>query len=155
MFLLFSKTHDHYVAKAAARLLLGLALVATIGIPSRAGAEDEAESEESRSGPYFGAAFTVGFAQFDDNGALKFDTAMGANGWIGYRLFPRLAAEFQVEYLNGLDSKVDPTTTPIFEGIVGRFADPVEPNCHDFNLSTSAAFCHPICHPKNINGRLL
>ena len=81
------------------RLTLGLTLIALIGIPARAQAQDDYE----RSGFYLGAGLGLGVDQFEDTGGIDIDTGVGFDVWAGYRFAPNLAAEMQLEYLDRFD----------------------------------------------------
>jgi len=82
---------------AAKRLGLGLTLIAMIGIPAAARAEDDYD----RSGFYLGAGIGFGWEQFEDTGEVSsFDSGIGLDGWAGYRFAPHLAGELQLEYLD-------------------------------------------------------
>jgi len=76
--------------------VLGIALVAMIGAP----AQVQAEPDYGRPGVYVGAAFALGFDNFD-TGPLDWETALGVDFWVGYRIIPNLAAELEIEYLAG------------------------------------------------------
>ncbi len=81
------------------RICLGLTLIALIGIPARAEAQDDYE----RSGYYLGAGLGLGVEQFEGAGGLNIDTGVGFDIWAGYRFASNLAAELQLEYLDRFD----------------------------------------------------
>ncbi len=83
---------------SAKRLYLGLTLVAIIGIPPGAWAEDD----YGGSGFFLGAGLGLGWEQFEDTGGSSDldDNGIGLDGWAGYRITPNLAAELQLEYLD-------------------------------------------------------
>ncbi len=83
-------------------LYLGLTLIALIGIPVGAQAEDD----YGRSGFYLGAGLGVGFEQFEDTGRLDIDTGLGFDGWVGYRITPNFASELQLEYMDRFNASV-------------------------------------------------
>ncbi len=85
------------------RLCLGLTLIAMIGIPERAQAEDD----YGRPGFYLGAGLGFGFEKFEGTGGLDIDTGIGFDGWAGYRITPNFAAEIQLEYLDRFDFSAD------------------------------------------------
>ena len=82
---------------SARRLCLGLTLIAMIGIPAAAQAEDD----YGRSGFYLGAGIGFGWEQFEGTGGFSdFDNGIGLDGWAGYRFASNLATEIQLEYLD-------------------------------------------------------
>ncbi len=84
------------------RLYLGFTLIALIGIPATAQAEDD----YGRSGLYLGAGLGLGFEQFEGTGGLDIDTGIGFAGWAGYRNNPHAALELQLEYMDRFDASV-------------------------------------------------
>ncbi len=87
---------------SAKRLYLGFILIAVIGIPAGAQAEDD----YSRPGFYLGAGLGLGFEQFDGFGGVDVDTGVGFDAWAGYRWGPHLAAELQLEYIDRFDLSI-------------------------------------------------
>ncbi len=82
---------------SAKRLYLGLTLVAMIGIPAGA----LAENDYGRSGFYLGVGLGLGWERFEDTGGFSdFYNGIGLDGWAGYRFDPHFAAELQLEYLD-------------------------------------------------------
>ncbi len=84
------------------RLYLGFTLIALIGIPATAQAEDD----YGRSGLYLGAGLGLGFEQFEGTGGLDIDTGIGFAGWAGYRNNPHAALELQLEYMDRFNASV-------------------------------------------------
>lgn len=56
------------------------------------------------SGPYLGIGVGFGFNNFEDTGSLNIDPAYGFDAWGGYKFNEWVAAELQLEYLNGFDT---------------------------------------------------
>lgn len=56
------------------------------------------------SGPYLGIGVGFGFNNFEDTGGLNIDPAYGFDAWGGYKFNEWVAAELQLEYLNGFDT---------------------------------------------------
>lgn len=98
-------------------MILGLAVVVTLGVPrARAAQElgDAAEEEEfargprelHRSGVYLGLGGVYALENFDlgDNGTAGLDPsdAWGVDARVGYRFHPNLAAEVDAQYLGEL-----------------------------------------------------
>ena len=66
-----------------------------------------AEGDDHRSNQiYLGAGAAFGFENFDDTGGLDIDDAYGFDVWGGVRFVPLIAAEIQLEYLNGFDTTI-------------------------------------------------
>ena len=82
--------------------VLGIALMAMIGVATQAQAERQAEDDFSSPGLYAGLGFAVGFENFDP-GFIDMGTPVGFDSWLGYRVIPNLAAELELGYLNGFE----------------------------------------------------
>jgi hypothetical protein len=65
------------------------------------GGAASAEPEEELSGAYLGIGPAGGFEDFDNTAGLDIDPAVGFDAWGGYRLGKWIAAELQLEYMNG------------------------------------------------------
>jgi len=79
---------------------LGIALMAMIGIPAQA----EADDDFSSPGVYLGAAGALGFDNYDFGPwDVNVDVAGGFDSWVGFRLIPNLAVEVEFGYLNGFE----------------------------------------------------
>jgi opacity protein-like surface antigen len=73
-------------------------LIIALACPAQATEPDYAET-----GFYLGVGAAYAWDQFDAFGSLEPDIAVGVDAWGGYRFLSFLAAELQVEYLNGFD----------------------------------------------------
>jgi opacity protein-like surface antigen len=65
-----------------------------------------AEAGDQGNQTYLGLGAGFGFENFDDTGGLDIDDAYGFDVWGGYRFVPHVAAEAQLEYLNGFDASI-------------------------------------------------
>ena len=65
-----------------------------------------AEGGDQRKQVYLGVGAGFGFENFDDTGGLDIDDAYGVDVWGGVRFVPFMAAEMQLEYLDGFDTSV-------------------------------------------------
>jgi opacity protein-like surface antigen len=80
--------------------VLVIALMGMLGFAAQVQAEPE--PDYGRPGFYLGAAFALGFENFDTGSSdVTFETAMGVDAWVGYRIIPNLAVELELEYLGG------------------------------------------------------
>jgi len=67
------------------------------------------EPDYAATGPYLGVGAAFAWDNFDEIlGELDPDVAFGFDAWGGYRFLSFLAAELQIEYLNGFDTKHNP-----------------------------------------------
>jgi hypothetical protein len=71
-----------------------------------AGSAEETEPDYGATGPYVGIGAAYAWDQFDSFGSLDPDMAIGFDAWGGYRFVSYLAAELQLEYLNGFDVQI-------------------------------------------------
>jgi opacity protein-like surface antigen len=71
-----------------------------------AGSAEETEPDYGATGPYLGIGAAYAWDQFDGFGSLDPDMAIGFDAWGGYRFLSYLAAELQLEYLNGFDIQI-------------------------------------------------
>lgn len=62
--------------------------------------------EYSKAGPYLGLGAAFGFDDFDLSDYFDIDPAYGLDVWAGYRFHPHVAAETQIEYLNGFKTEL-------------------------------------------------
>jgi hypothetical protein len=69
-------------------------------------ARSEQGPDFARKGAYLGAGFALGINNFDKPSNINVDAGFGFDAWGGYRFHPYLAAELQVEYLNGFEFDV-------------------------------------------------
>lgn len=87
---------------------LGFVHQATSGtwmlIIALAGPAKATESDYAETGPYLGVGAAFAWDNFDNLGRLDPDMAYGFNIWGGYRFLSFLAAELQIEYVNGFDA---------------------------------------------------
>ncbi len=65
-----------------------------------------AEGGDQGSQVYLGLGAGFGFENFDGTQGLDIDEAFGFDAWGGYRIVPLVAAEVQLEYLNGFDTTI-------------------------------------------------
>ncbi len=68
-----------------------------------AGPVKATEPDYAETGPYLGVGAAYAWDNFDDFSSIDLDMAYGFNAWGGYRFLSFLAAELQIEYLNGFD----------------------------------------------------
>lgn len=85
-------------------------LALAFAIPAQA----EQGPDYAATGPYAGLG--VAFAWDNFNTPIDFDPAYGFDAWGGYRFLPFMAAELQIEYLNGFDFIVTDAEAVTFTG---------------------------------------
>jgi len=82
------------------------AMVSTwISLIALSGLAKAIESDYAATGPYLGVGAAVAWDNFDKFGSVDPDMAFGFDAWGGYRFLSFLAAELQLEYLDGFDTK--------------------------------------------------
>ncbi|MBW2289189.1 MAG: porin family protein [Deltaproteobacteria bacterium] len=69
-------------------------------------AHSESGPDFARKGGYLGVGFALGINNFDIPSSIDVDAGFGFDAWGGYRFHPYLAAELQVEYLNGFGTDI-------------------------------------------------
>jgi opacity protein-like surface antigen len=72
------------------------------------------EPDYAATGPYLGVGAAFAWDNFDNIGRLDPDMAYGFNAWGGYRFLSYLAAELQIEYVNGFDDQAEIWIRDIF-----------------------------------------
>ncbi len=70
------------------------------------------QPDYAATGPYLGVGAAFAWDNFDRLGRLDPDMAYGIDAWGGYRFLSFLAAELQVEYLNGFDDHYEINLLP-------------------------------------------
>jgi opacity protein-like surface antigen len=68
-----------------------------------AGSAKETEPDYGATGFYLGIGAAYAWDQFDQFSTREPDMAIGFDAWGGYRFLSYLAAELQLEYMNGFD----------------------------------------------------
>ncbi len=83
-------------------------LCAWIFLIALAGPTQATEPDYAATGPYLGVGAAFAWDNFDEVGNWAPDMAFGFDAWGGYRFLSFLAAELQIEYLNGFDIELAP-----------------------------------------------
>ncbi len=75
------------------------------------------EPDYAATGPYLGVGAAFAWDNFDEVGNWAPDMAFGFDAWGGYRFLSFLAAELQIEYLNGFDTEHSPGNELEFQAV--------------------------------------
>jgi len=86
------------------RLSTVVALFFSLAVTSWGGVALAVGPDES--GPYLGFGVGFGFNNFEDTGSVGIDPGYGFDAWGGYKFNKWVAAELQLEYLNGFKTSV-------------------------------------------------